>query len=70
MTNEEANTIEIPKNATNGDMIKAIFPDAEIKEIRGTFEGNLLGYRTWLGGRSQDFLLDWWNEPFKRGEEE
>ena len=66
---EEVNTIEIPKNATNGDMIKAMFPDAEIKEIRGTFEGNnLLGYRTYLGGRSQDFLLDWWNAPFKRGD--
>ena len=51
-------------------MIKAMFPDAEIKEIRGTFKGDLLGYRTWLGGRSQDFLLDWWNAPFKRGEEE
>lgn len=67
---EEVNTIDIPKNATNGDMIKAIFPDAEIKEIRGTLDGSLLGYRTWLGGRSQDFLLDWWNAPFKRGEEE
>ena len=65
---EEVNTIDIPKNATNGDMIKAIFQDAEIKEIRGTFEGNLLGYRTYLGGRSQDFLLDWWNAPFNRGD--
>ena len=64
-----ARWIEIPKNATNGDAIKVIFPDAEIKEIRGTFDGNLLGYRTWLGGRSQDFLLDWWYAPFKRGEE-
>ena len=70
MTREEVNIIEIPKNATNGDMIKAMFPDSEIKEIRGTFKGDLLGYRTWLGGRSQDFLLDWWNEPFKRGKEE
>ena len=69
MTREEVNAIEIPDGATNGDMIKAMFPDAEITEIRGTFESNLLGYRTWLGGRSQDFLLDWWNEPFKRGEE-
>ena len=67
---EEVNTIEIPKNATNGDMIKAMFPDAEIKEIRGTFKGDLLGYRIWLGGRSRDFLLDWWNELYKRGEEE
>ena len=67
---KEVNTIEIPKNATNGDMIKAMFPDSEIKEIRGTFKGDLLGYRTWLGGCSRDFLLDWWNEPFKRGKEE
>ena len=66
--NKEVNTIEIPKNATNGDMIKAMFPDSEIKEIRGTFKGDLLGYRTYLGGRSQDFLLDWWNAPFKRGD--
>ena len=67
---EEVNTIDIPKNATNGDMIKAMFPDSEIKEIRGTFKGDLLGYRTWLGDCSQDFLLDWWNEPYKRGKEE
>ena len=64
------NCIEIPDGATNGDVIKAMFPDAEIKEIRGTLDGSLLGYRTWLGGRSQDFLLDWWNAPFRsRGEE-
>lgn len=64
------NCIEIPDRATNGNMIKAMFPDAEIKEIRGTLDSSLLGYRTWLGGRSQDFLLDWWNAPYKRGEEE
>lgn len=70
MTREEVNTIEIPDGATNGYMLKSIFPDAEIEEIIGTFDDHLLGYRVWLGGRSQDFLLDWWNEPFKRGEEE
>ena len=66
---ERKEAIKELKYLTNGDMIKAMFPDAEIKEIRGTFEGNnLLGYRTYLGGRSQDFLLDWWNAPFKRCE--
>ena len=70
MNKEEVNAIDIPKNATNGDMIKAIFKDAKIEEIRGTFKGDLLGYRIWLGGRYHDFLLDWWNEPFKRGKEE
>jgi hypothetical protein len=60
----------VSKKTTNGDIIKAIFPNAEIKEIRGSFDKDkLLGYRTWLGGRSQDYLLDWWNAPYKRGEE-
>ena len=68
--NKEGDTIEIRKDATDGDMRKAMFPDSEIKEIRGTFKGDLLDYRTWLGGCFRDFLLDWWNEPFKRGEEE
>ena len=55
----------VSKNTTNGDMIKAMFPNAEIKEIRGSFDKDkLLGYRTWLGGRSQDYLLDWWNAPY------
>lgn len=59
------NAIIVPKNATNGDMIKAMFPNAEIKEIIGSFDKDkLLGYRTWLGGRSQDYLLDWWNAPY------
>lgn len=54
---------------TNGDMIKAMFPDADVQEVRGHFEGHLLGYAVWLGGRSQDFLLDWWNAPYKKGRE-
>lgn len=60
----------VSKNTTNGDIIKAMFPNAEITEIRGSFDKDkLLGYRTWLSGRSQDYLLDWWNAPYKRGEE-
>lgn len=59
------NAIIVPKNATNGDMIKAMFPNAEIKEIMGEFDKDqLLGYRTWCGGRSQDYLLDWWDAPY------
>ena len=53
--------------ATNGDMIKAIFPNVEIEEITGSFDKDkILGYRTWLGGRSQDYFLDWWNAQYKR----
>lgn len=67
---DSAKTVEaipIPRGATNGDVIKTMFPDAEIREIMGSFDkAKLLGYRVWLGGRSQDYLLDWWNAPFKR----
>lgn len=53
------------KAITNGDIIKLIFPNAEIKEIRGSFDKDkLLGYRTFLGGHYQDYFLDWWNEPY------
>lgn len=58
--------ILIPDNATNGDMIKVMFPDVVVQKIMGSFDKDkLLGYRTWLGGRSQDYLLDWWNAPYQ-----
>lgn len=59
------NAIIVPENATNGDMIKAMFPNAEIKRIVSSFdEDKLLGYKTWLGGHSQNYYLDWWNAPY------
>lgn len=62
----------LPKDATNGDIIKTMFPNVEIEELIGSFEPvkhKLLGYRTWLGGRSQDYCLDWWNAPYKADKE-
>lgn len=59
------NCIEIPENATNGDMIKRMFPDVVVREVRDRFDGNLLGYRTSLGGRSRDFWPEWWNAPYE-----
>lgn len=65
------NCIEIPDNVTNGDVVKLMFPDAEIQPIMGYFVKDLLlGYRVYLGGRSQDYLLDWWNTPYKKEVEE
>ena len=55
---------------TKEEMIKAMFPNAEIIEIKGSFNKDLLGYRTWLGGRSQDYYLDWWNAPYSPESEE
>lgn len=67
------NAIIIPKGATNGDMIKAIFdiPDSEIDE--GLSTTYIYTSKRVLKGGSQDYLRkritfcrDWWNAPYKR----
>lgn len=69
----EAETVlTIPDNPTNGDMIKTLFPNSEKHNgengiylfILKSYEGNLKsGFTLW-------FPEDWWNAPYKRGEEE
>lgn len=59
------NCIEIPENATNGDMIKKMFPDAVVQEVRDRFNGTLLGYIGSLRGQPQVFRPDWWSAPYK-----
>ena len=53
--------IPIPDNATNGDVIKAIFPNVYSEEcdydIFITLDGDTR------------FTYDWWNAPYKRGGE-
>ena len=66
------NAIVIPLNATNGGMVKAMFPNYNfaldtIKDEDGfvhTF------YRGWNNENESpmDFDADWWNAPYKRGE--
>ena len=55
--------IEIPNGATNGDMIKTIFPNIEIEGIGGEIKCIAV-----KNGTSY-FALDWWNAPYKRGRE-
>ena len=50
------NAIIIPKDATNGDMIKAMFPNGIPKDVIWMLQG--------------DKGIDWWNEPYKREVEE
>lgn len=59
-------TPTIPKGATNGDMIKAMFPNLEI-EIEGNNITCWIDEHKWLG-----FDYVWWNAPYeeKRGDEE
>ena len=53
------NCIEIPNGATNGDMIKTMFPNIEIEGIGG--EIKCIATKN---GTSY-FALDWWNAPYK-----
>lgn len=55
--------IPIPKGATNGDMIKAVFPNVEIEGIGG-LEG-LQCVAVSIGLGTSYFALDWWNTPYK-----
>ena len=57
------NCIEIPNGATNGDMIKTMFPNIEIEGIGG--EIKCIAAKN---GTSY-FALDWWNAPYKKGGE-
>ena len=54
--------ILIPKNATNGDMIKAMFPNAKanvfVKEV------GVKGLDTY-----STFTKKWWNAPYEGGKE-
>ncbi len=56
--------MKTPDCITNGFMLKTVFPNIEVQEIYGTFNKELIGYRTFIGGRSQDYYLDWWNAPY------
>lgn len=53
------NVIPIPDNATNGDMIKAIFSNLEGKEKAFEIEVNV--NKNKVGNIS----VDWWNAPYK-----
>ena len=55
------NCIEIPNGATNGDMIKTMFPNIEIEGIGGEIKCIAA-----QNGTSY-FALDWWNAPYKNG---
>lgn len=56
------NLIEIPKGATNGDVIKAMFPNAiiEINESGSMVHVKYNDHTCWV-----NYELDWWNTPYK-----
>ena len=59
------NAIIVPKGATNGDMIKAMFPNTEFKNDH---DFTIWGYIN-NGDCVARYGIDWWNAPYKRGNE-
>lgn len=57
------NIIEIPDNATNGDMMKTLFKNAIIEERDyGVIIFSISNLPLWYAYK------DWWNAPYKKGE--
>ncbi|QHJ73806.1 hypothetical protein [Butyrivibrio virus Ceridwen] len=57
--------IEIPDNATNGDMIKAMFPDA-MKSNYIESGLDMKDYVTiYVGDYEMRVAYDWWSAPYK-----
>lgn len=60
------NAIPIPDNATNGDVIKAMFPSIDFTEMAFTVHATTSVTSNGVkGGISYDFWKDWWNAPYK-----
>ena len=51
----EVEVVEIKEGATNGDMIKIMFPNELLTSVTSTL---------WWGD-NMSFSKDWWNAPYK-----
>ena len=58
---EQQTVLTIPDNPTNGDMIKALFPNKQFVSICST---RIYDFTT---DNKIDCDLDWWNALYKRG---
>lgn len=63
--------LEIPNNATNGEVIEAMFPQAEVKECYKDIYGEPHLYRVYkLDIYPTEFTEEFWNALYKKGEQE
>ena len=53
---DTVNAIVIPEGATNGDVIKVMFPN---------FHTNEMSHTIWVGYDDMSFRKEWWNAPYK-----
>jgi len=58
-----ANGTPIPDNATNGDVIKAMFPNTSLHIDERS-------HTIWVGYEEMSFRIDWWNAPYQKGGKE
>lgn len=59
--------IPLPDGATNGDMIKALFPDSEVAETQGLVPK--VCFESHSGEQCISFFdTSWWNSPYKKGD--
>lgn len=57
--------ITIPVGATNGDVIKALFPDSEVEETQGLVPK--VCFESHSGEQCISFFdTSWWNAPYKK----
>lgn len=69
------NGTPLPKDATNGDMIKVMFPNEEYKEgLRGDMvDGKPVNHKVVRVNGLLDYYVmdyDWWNAPYKEVSDE
>lgn len=60
--------IDVPDDATNGDIIKALFPDIEVKidRIYPSYKKYVIcTLRDNVSINTITFTLEWWDAPYK-----
>ena len=62
-----ANGIPIPDNATNGDVIKAMFPDNVFAEDKWRDENGVTWHTDIISDNGMTFADFWWNAPYQKG---
>lgn len=65
------NGVILPDKATNGDMIKAMFSKGKVRcEVSFTHDKTVFSFPdgTYFGAECR-FNTDWWNEPYKGGQD-
>lgn len=61
--------IPIPDNATNGDVIKVMFPQAYISKDINSYVVEI-EYDGGDSAFSRTYPIDWWNSPYQKGGKE